>query len=398
VAILPFIEEDQLYREFRLDEPWDSEHNRRLLSRMPKLFAIPGHGDRDPTRTHYQAVVGPQTMWEATTPSPNAPFGAKGQTLQGVNDGTSMTILVIESQDSVPWTKPEDAPFDGRTLPKLGGLFSAGAHVCMTDGRVHFVRNGINSTLLRAAMTRNGGETLPNDWYGPSGDTPATFNEVKGSAIDPVAEARNRVTVTNKMRQLAFAAVVYADAHLNRLPPAAICDKKTGKPLLSWRVAILPQLGHEALFKEFKLDEPWDSTHNQKLLARMPKEFDAEGPPLPEKYTTLFQAVVGRGAAWEFTPDAAAEFGAIGMRYPIDFPDGTSNTILLIEAASAIPWTKPEDVPVTATIETLGGQSRTGFHVALADGSTKFVPRTMRPATFRSALTRNGGEIMGGDW
>ena len=58
----------------------------------------------------------------------------------------------------------------------------------------------------------------------------------------------------NNMKQLGLAMHSYHDAYRN-LPPAAICDKD-GKPLLSWRVAILPFVEGQALYREFKLDEP----------------------------------------------------------------------------------------------------------------------------------------------
>src|SRR5581483_2163049 len=57
-------------------------------------------------------------------------------------------------------------------------------------------------------------------------------------------------------------------------PPTTLYDKE-GRPTLSWRVALLPYLGEEALYKEFKLDEPWDSLHNKKLLKKMPKALQA---------------------------------------------------------------------------------------------------------------------------
>ena len=61
----------------------------------------------------------------------------------------------------------------------------------------------------------------------------------------------------------------YREAH-GRFPAPAI-QGKDGKPLLSWRVAILPYLEEDGLYQSFKLDEPWDSPHNKPLLERMPR-------------------------------------------------------------------------------------------------------------------------------
>src|SRR5262245_19749930 len=74
----------------------------------------------------------------------------------------------------------------------------------------------------------------------------------------------------NNLKQLVLAVHNFSDTY-NRLPPAAVCDKKTGKPLLSWRVILLPFVEQGPLYKEFKLDEPWDGPNNKKLLEKMPK-------------------------------------------------------------------------------------------------------------------------------
>ena len=112
-------------------------------------------------------------------------------------------------------------------------------------------------------------------------------------------------------------------------------------------------------------------------------------------------AVPGRcrvKAAWELTPDPAARFGANGLAWT-SFADGTSNTIFLVESASAVPWTKPEDVPVAeARPDRFSVRSQVSFLVLLVDGSARTVRRDINTATLRAALTRAGGEILGSDW
>src|SRR5947207_661102 len=67
--------------------------------------------------------------------------------------------------------------------------------------------------------------------------------------------------------------IAFHSAHdANGVLPGDIIGKD-GKPLLSWRVAILPYLAEKKLYDEFKLDEPWDSKHNIKLLEKMPKPY-----------------------------------------------------------------------------------------------------------------------------
>jgi RNA polymerase sigma factor (sigma-70 family) len=165
--------------------------------------------------------------------------------------------------------------------------------------------------------------------------------------------------------------------------PGAISDK-TGKPLLSWRVAILPWLEQDNLYKQFKLDEPWDSAHNKKLLDQMPAVYAPPGPRDKDKYRTYYQAIVGQGAAWE----------PRGQMNWASFTDGTSNTILVVEAATPVPWTKPEDLPFVAdqALPKFGGVFDGDFHALFADGRVHLISRRADEDQLRAAITAAGGE------
>jgi len=90
-------------------------------------------------------------------------------------------------------------------------------------------------------------------------------------AIRSASEAARRSQCTNNLKYIGIALWNYHEVH-GCLPPAAITDKD-GKPLLSWRVAILPYSEHEKLYAKFHLDEPWDSPHNIALLDSMPASY-----------------------------------------------------------------------------------------------------------------------------
>ena len=83
--------------------------------------------------------------------------------------------------------------------------------------------------------------------------------------------------IANNLKQVGLAMYNYREAH-GRFPAPAI-QGPDGKPLLSWRVAILPYLSENELYQSFKLDEPWDSPHNKPLLERMPQLFAPPRPP-----------------------------------------------------------------------------------------------------------------------
>ena len=121
-------------------------------------------------------------------------------------------------------------------------------------------------------------------------------------------------------------------------------DRKTKewfrqRPYLSWRVLLLPMLGQQDLFAKFHTGEPWDSEHNRKLIPLMPKIYRAPGSKAGEGKTN-YLGVVGLNAAFP-------EKGTIMVE---DFSDGTSNTIMLVEAPdeASVGWTRPEDFPVDA--------------------------------------------------
>jgi hypothetical protein len=152
VAILPFLGEEALYKEFRLDEPWDSDHNKKLIPKMPKVFAPVRGTTNEPGMTYYQVFNGPDAPFDGMI-GPRAP-GA-------FQDGMAFTFLVAEGGEPVIWTRPQDVPYDAKKpLPKLGGLFPEGFHAAMGDGTVRFVPRDTNEKTIRAVITPRGGEVV----------------------------------------------------------------------------------------------------------------------------------------------------------------------------------------------------------------------------------------------
>src|SRR5262249_8583387 len=147
--------------------------------------------------------------------------------------------------------------------------------------------------------------------------------------------------------------------------------------LLSWRVAILPFLEQEALYNLFHLDEPWDSPHNKALISLMPPTYACPSARRTEPGLTSYRGVLGKGAPFEVTE---------GRRLP-DFTDGTAFTIMVAEAKEAVPWTKPDELPLDDDPMTLLGRFGSphpgGFNATFADGSVKFIKNTIAPKIFR---------------
>ena len=201
-------------------------------------------------------------------------------------------------------------------------------------------------------------------------------------ALVPLREAAMRQQMANNLKQLGLAMHNHHDS-TGMLPSMSTYDKD-GKPLLSWRVHVLPFIDQEALYKQFKLDEPWDSAHNKKLIAKMPPLYATPGKASAIEGGTRIQAFVGKGAFFE---------GKRGLRFA-DFTDGLSNTFMLVEAEKEVPWTKPEDLtfdPEAKMLPKLGGAFKGGFHALFGDGSVRFIVDTLKPQTLKLYIQRNDG-------
>ncbi len=170
---------------------------------------------------------------------------------------------------------------------------------------------------------------------------PETAAGLVSAIIRPAREASTRSGCTNNEKQIALALHNYASAHKGAFPPATTTGKD-GKPLLSWRVMILPYLEQDALFKEFHQDEPWDSPHNKALIARMPETYRCPLQAVRSAREGKTRYVGLRGAGTIFRGDQP-----VGLR---DITDGTSNTIFYLDAGDdhAVTWSKPDDLEMPA--------------------------------------------------
>jgi uncharacterized protein (TIGR03067 family) len=209
---------------------------------------------------------------------------------------------------------------------------------------------------------------------------------------DQEAAVMARLRSGGNLWQLALAMHNYSFYNGRLLPPAAVSDPH-GKPLLSWRVAVLPYVGHEELYKEFKLDEPWDSPHNLQLLAKMPQVYAPPGGNTKAPYTTCYQVFVGEGTIFE-----KKEGISLGE---VSAADGASNTLMIAEARAPVPWTKPVDLGYAADrpLPEFGGLLDDGlFSVVYGDGTVRVIRRGIDEdfaRGLRALITYNGGEVGG---
>jgi len=208
-------------------------------------------------------------------------------------------------------------------------------------------------------------------------------------AVQKVREAAARTQGLNNLKQMALAMHNHNDVY-KQLPAAAICDPN-GKPLLSWRVAILPYVEEKQLYDRFKLNEPWDSPNNKQLLNLMPKVFQNPLALDTRPGYTNYRVFVGGGAGFDMKNN---------FSIPRDFQDGTSNTIMIAEAVDSVPWTKAEELMFNpkGPLPRLDNGPGRGASVALFDASVRTLPPTISAQTLRALITRGAGDIPGKDF
>jgi hypothetical protein len=208
----------------------------------------------------------------------------------------------------------------------------------------------------------------------------------------PISQQKARVQSQNNLKQIGLAIHNYHDSNGYFVPDAIRSDD--GRPLLSWRVAILPYIEQIALYRQFNLKEPWDSPTNRPLIAKMPKTYVVNGRKKAPEGETFYQGFSGPGTAFDPTVYPGR------LSFPGGFPDGTSNTLLVVEAEQSVVWTKPEDLPYNpfGPLPRLGGHFSGGFNVLLGDASVRFVRSDVSESTLRALITRDAGDVPGNDF
>lgn len=199
--------------------------------------------------------------------------------------------------------------------------------------------------------------------------------------------ADSRAECAEKLKRIGAALQKYHEAH--GAYPGNIVDQE-GKPLLSWRVALLPFLDKQAgLYEKFRLDEPWDSPRNTSLLRSIPDVFRCPGRTDPKPGDTNYRGFDGRGTFFE-------SGRKVGLAAVID---GPSNSLAVVEAKEGTPWTKPDDLPFdesappSPSLYGAGSARPEGFNALFVDGSVRFLKTTIKPAAFKALITVAGGEI-----
>jgi len=195
-----------------------------------------------------------------------------------------------------------------------------------------------------------------------------------------------RIECAISLKNIALALENYRCSH-GSFPPPSVSDK-TGKPIHSWRVLILPYVEQQPLYDAYHFDEPWNGPNNSKLAAMRPRLFDCpsdEASRAPGSSATSYLGVIPEDGCW-------------GDRMR---GDGTAprNPVILIEMAdSGVGWAEPKDLRVDQILARLSSTFRKKFsgahsqrltHVALADGRVEELPCNLPEQVLHQVLTED---------
>ena len=176
VLILPYLGQEELYRQYDFTQPWNGPENMKLAAQRPEEYscrsATWGETQEEvPYTTNYVAVVGPDTAWPGTT----------SLALQDIRDRDDSTIMVAEiaRESGIRWMEPRDLSSDvacyGWTQRPGPSLCLAhlhlksdqrGAHAGFVDGTTRYLREDLPASTIKALLTVNGGESVDIDRFG----------------------------------------------------------------------------------------------------------------------------------------------------------------------------------------------------------------------------------------
>lgn len=162
-SLLPYIDRGDLFAQIRRDEPWTSEHNKKIISQTVEEFHCPSDANAGPYDTSYVAIIGPGTLWD-----PN-----EKNSLDRIRDGASQTILLIEMKNSgIAWAEPRDLDLENLppgvtkdSLLESLSVHAGGFNAVFADGSVRFIPSDIPWDQFMALLTKAGKEKVDERWW-----------------------------------------------------------------------------------------------------------------------------------------------------------------------------------------------------------------------------------------
>lgn len=370
VHLLPDLGMTELYNQFHLNEAWDSEHNRTLLPKMPPYFGAESEIGLTRIRSFLRldGVDGSHTQ--------------VGEILDGLEQ-TALLFYVGESK-AILWTQPDDVPaITPVTFERLGIPADEALRYTRCGSHLVWAAKNLPPDVLRAIGTPAWGEVLDDQLLAGglldeisaarlSGLSPSTDLQ-SFQQRDPELESKD---ASEKLNQIALA-LWQRDEEVNPKPEPARNSQ------LSWRVHLLPSLGQEKLYKQFQLNEAWNSEANLKLI-----------PAMPDIYR--MGTITGRTRFLLSLPaDCPRGLGELPSAGAITDSPGLTTVVYVAAPHRGTVWTKPDTLESFkgSPQQALGWSDRTSVIAATLEGITIEIPGNLHPTKLAALLSTRGGEV-----
>jgi hypothetical protein len=164
VAILPYLNEHDLYKQYDFNKPWDDPENLVVAESAPRVYTGTNQGVWTGAQCYYHLVTGDRTIFPKSGPlSPKR-----------INDDPAKTALVVEGMSKFSstsaWTEPTELDFQSMTGAigqnpgtEIGSVTEGGAAIATVDGLGHFLEESMPQDIVLAILTASGGEPLADD-------------------------------------------------------------------------------------------------------------------------------------------------------------------------------------------------------------------------------------------
>ncbi len=370
VHLLPDLGLQELYNQFHLDEAWDSEHNRTLFSKMPPYFGAESETGLTRVRS-FLRLDGEEGNHTRV-----------GDILDGLEQ-TALLFYVGESK-SILWTQPDDVPaITPVTFERLGISADEALRYTRCGNHLVWAAKNLPPDVLRAIGTPAWGEVLDDQLLAGglldeissarlSGLSPSTDLQ-SFQQRDPEQESKDAAA---KMNQIALA-LWQRDKEVNPKPEPAQNSQ------LSWRVHLLPSLGQEKLYKQFQLNEAWNSEANLKLI-----------PAMPDIYR--MGTITGRTRFLLSLPaDCPRGLGELPSAGAITDSPGLTTVLYVAAPHRGTVWTKPDTLESFkgSPQQALGWSDRTSVIATTLEGITIEIPGNLHPTKLAALFSTRGGEV-----
>ncbi len=367
----------------------------------------------EPQRAHLTAMAETQQQ-RGDEPSPSE---ASIQTYYAMMAQSRSFAFAVDMSPSLGWkfrfapALPKDLATirdEGKSLLDLfQGMAPEMKAAAQKKGGSDLVFAKVMEDMASKGQLTDGDGVVQLEWKS-SPELATEFQAALPAAIAEAAAASRRAAQTamqaSKLKQVGNGLLLFADRYHEHLP----CNimSADGKPLMSWRVALLPVMEHRAIFDQLRMDEPWDSAHNAALLKQVDPRLFAANSKTPDGHADLL-AVIGKdfGFSPQDSPKQSNTDDPYRAKEAPDFAgvarlgnviDGMAYTafVVAVDPANSVPWAKPEDHVFNPDQPTagLGSPEDNFFQVVFGDTRVNRISKDESAETLRRMFGRNDGE------